>query len=97
MSVDINGESAFPAINAHRARLEAQIIKLEKEGKEGTRKYKRAHMALQKLQVMNFVTPGGEMQFTPDEFGKTASAPANLLDAYLAGYGLGKVDKEHKE
>ena len=89
MSVDLDGKSAFPEINAHRDRLKAQIEKLEKEGKQATRKYKRAHMALQKMQVMNFVQPGAECLYTPEEFGKTASEEMHPADAYLAGYCLG--------
>ena len=88
MSVDPKGKSKFPAVNAHRDRLKAQMERLEKEGKQDSRTYKRAAMTLQKLEVMNFVQPGGEMQFTPEEFSKTAAEEATVMDAYLAGYCL---------
>lgn len=90
MSVDINGPSAFPEVNSHRDRLKAQMARLEKEGKQDSRKYKRCEITLQKLQVMNFITPEGEANYSPAEFGKTASAEATVADAYLAGYCLEK-------
>lgn len=89
MSVDLNGKSKFPEINAHRDRLRAQMEKLEKEGKQDSRKYKKAAVALQKLQIMNFIEPSGGSLFTPEEFGKTASEKPDAVDAYLAGYAVG--------
>lgn len=88
MSVDIHGKSKFPEINAHRDRLRAQMEKMEKEGKQDSRKYKKAAVALQKLQVMNFIDPSGQCNFTPEEFTKTASQRTTLADAFLAGYAV---------
>jgi len=88
MSIDLNAPSAFPEINAHRDKLEQQIERLEKEGKQDTRKYKRAKQALQRLQLMNYVAPSGERHFTPEELSKTASEEMTISDAYLAGYCL---------
>jgi hypothetical protein len=89
MNVDIHGKSAFPEINSHRERLVKQMEKLEKEGKQGSRKYKRAAMSLQKLQLMNFVAPSGECHYSPEEFSKTASENLTPVDAYLIGYSVG--------